>query len=451
MADDYDVIVVGAGFAGATVARECATRGLRTLVLEARDRVGGRTWTSALSDGELVELGGTYVHWSQPHTWSEISRYGLQGDVVPADEASDWILVPKCPGLEWCAAEEYGAREKLLFERVFEQSATVFPRPDDPLHAADAVAELDQLSIRARLDQLDLSPDDDALLSLLFGMDANDSVSEASFLSLMRWWAAAGHSYDAMGVALFGYQLAGGTGALIGAMLADGGAELHLYAPVSRIASDAAGVEVTCDGGRSFSAPVAVVATPSGVWPHLEFSPALSADRLEATGQGMQVARGSKAFAVIKGETRRFAALPHAGHPIAAMRTSSIRSDDEQLVVMSPGRAMRDAGDANEVRAAIEDLLPHVSVLEVLSTTYYEEDPFARGGWTMLKRGQLTRYAPHERFAQPEGRVVFATSDIARLWCGFIDGAIESGLRASRDVREILARDMPVPDAPGAT
>jgi phytoene dehydrogenase-like protein len=50
--------------------------GYKVIVLEARDRIGGRTWTSKI-DGYPYEMGGTWVHWGQPHVWTELSRYGL--------------------------------------------------------------------------------------------------------------------------------------------------------------------------------------------------------------------------------------------------------------------------------------------------------------------------------------------------------------------------------------
>jgi monoamine oxidase len=439
MGSDYDVIVIGAGFAGATAARECATRGLRTLVLEGRDRIGGRTWTSELSNGDLVEIGGTYVHWLQPHTWSEITRYGLDSDVVDAGEEIEWVLSPKGDGLAWSSIEEHLEREKALLERVFEQSATALPRPYDPLYTAQA-RELDQLSIRDRLDQLDLAPDDDAFLASLFSTEANADPSEASFLGLMRWWAPAGHNYEAMETAVFGYKLEHGVAGLLRAILADGGAELRLGAPVAKVVADESGVEVTCAGGESYAAAAVVVATPTGVWPHLDFSPPLSPDRLEAASGGMQVRRGSKVNVVLRGESRRFYIQPPVGHKIGLMWTSHTRGEDEQVAVLFGGTAMDDANDAAEVEAAIRDLLPHVEVLEVLSGTYYDDDEFARGGWPLLGRGNLTRFVPHERFAEPEGRVVFATADIAKLWSSFIDGAIESGLRAGRTVQKLLAR-----------
>src|SRR5580700_6209968 len=78
-----DVVVIGAGFAGLVAARELGRAGLGVLVLEARGRVGGRTWTDRRL-GHDLELGGTWVHWVQPHTWAEMTRYGRQVTRSPA-------------------------------------------------------------------------------------------------------------------------------------------------------------------------------------------------------------------------------------------------------------------------------------------------------------------------------------------------------------------------------
>ncbi|MDX6523888.1 MAG: hypothetical protein QOI17_1401, partial [Gaiellales bacterium] len=63
-----DVVVVGGGFAGVTAAREAALAGRSVLLLEARDRLGGRTWTAPWR-GHQIEYGGGWVHWHQPHTF----------------------------------------------------------------------------------------------------------------------------------------------------------------------------------------------------------------------------------------------------------------------------------------------------------------------------------------------------------------------------------------------
>ena len=54
--------------------------GLRVLLIEARDRIGGRSWSSNIGDYPF-EMGGTWVHWSQPHVWREISRYNMRTEL----------------------------------------------------------------------------------------------------------------------------------------------------------------------------------------------------------------------------------------------------------------------------------------------------------------------------------------------------------------------------------
>ena len=76
MSTQWDVVVVGGGLAGITAARDLKQRGFSTIVLEASDRLGGRTYTIE-DEGCTVELGGTWIYWNQPFIWAEKERYGL--------------------------------------------------------------------------------------------------------------------------------------------------------------------------------------------------------------------------------------------------------------------------------------------------------------------------------------------------------------------------------------
>ncbi len=76
--EDVDVLVIGAGIAGLAAARALAERGVRVLVLEARDRVGGRIYTQQTPEGVLVEHGAEFVHGRAPELWQLIEEAGLQ-------------------------------------------------------------------------------------------------------------------------------------------------------------------------------------------------------------------------------------------------------------------------------------------------------------------------------------------------------------------------------------
>ena len=89
---DADVIVIGGGLAGLTAARDLADAGRRVIVLEARDRLGGRTWTGTLPGTDVaVEWGGTWVHpHTQPGVERAIERYGLRMDPPMAPTTFVW-------------------------------------------------------------------------------------------------------------------------------------------------------------------------------------------------------------------------------------------------------------------------------------------------------------------------------------------------------------------------
>lgn len=97
----YDVIVIGAGFAGLTAARDLGFKGKKVLLMEARDRIGGRCWTADTGETAKLEMGGTWVHWIQPHVFSELQRYAL-------DEFVETVAFP-----ENCESVEKASRQGL--------------------------------------------------------------------------------------------------------------------------------------------------------------------------------------------------------------------------------------------------------------------------------------------------------------------------------------------------
>ncbi len=70
-------------------ARELSHRGHSVLVVEARDRIGGRTWLDERL-GRQLEIGGTWVHWIQPHVWAEMARYSVGVVPGPTPTQAHW-------------------------------------------------------------------------------------------------------------------------------------------------------------------------------------------------------------------------------------------------------------------------------------------------------------------------------------------------------------------------
>lgn len=149
--------------------------------------------------------------------------------------------------------------------------------------AADRIREIDKLSLRDRIDQLGLSPDDEALIAGLVGAEAGGSTSRGALTMMGHWWALAG--LNDVGFAELGtYRLAGGTRRLLEAMLADANVEPRLGSPVAALSDDGELVEVTTRDGERITTRGAIVTVPVNVWRTIRFSPDLpEAHSLAAT------------------------------------------------------------------------------------------------------------------------------------------------------------------------
>ena len=91
MTGEADVLVAGAGLAGLRAARDLAEAGRSVLLLEARDRPGGRTWTRPFAgSGPMVEMGGSWFAPGHAEARAELARYGLATRTYDAPSAVRW-------------------------------------------------------------------------------------------------------------------------------------------------------------------------------------------------------------------------------------------------------------------------------------------------------------------------------------------------------------------------
>lgn len=237
MGADYDVIIIGGGFAGVTAAREAHRAGLGCVILDARDRLGGRTWYADVA-GHKMELGGTWIHWIQPHVWAETTRYGL------AVTESTGLADPKHCVWFTGGQRKTGPTEELMgllvdgAARFCHDAQQVLPRPYDPLFA-EGITDLDRLSVQDRLDALGLSAEQRDVLSGFWASACHAPCAEAGLMTMLRWWALGQRDFDLMLDAMAHYKLRDGTRGLLEAMLGDAGAEVRLSTPVGRVEQEA--------------------------------------------------------------------------------------------------------------------------------------------------------------------------------------------------------------------
>lgn len=420
----FDVAVVGAGFAGLAAARELSWLGLSACVLEARDRLGGRTWSEPRLGREL-ELGGGWVHWMQQCTWAELQRYGLGIEPTPVPEEICWITSEQ---RRIGAPAEFDAWLGDAALQVAADACQLFPRPyDDPL-ANDAVLVADRASIADRLEELKLDPERRELAGSLWAGHLNAPCERGALTEAQRLLARSRGEPALLDEVGGGFRIAGGTRRLCAAIAADANAELRLETRVEHIEQADGRVRLATDTGDPVVARAAIVTAPRNALGAIEFAPELSDAKQQAIGSN--ASQGLKIWAKVAGAHQPFLGLAPAAWPLNNV-ASEFHSLDHTIVVGFGVDSRRlDGNDPAAVQREIRRWFPDLTVLE--STGHdWVADPLCGETWPALSPGQLSRLPEVER---PDGLVWLAGSDYARGWAGYIDGAIESGIRAARDL-----------------
>jgi len=418
----YDVIVIGGGFAGVTAAREAAIAGCSVLLLEARDRLGGRTWTSPWN-GWSIEYGGGWVHWHQPHTWSEITRAGLRVAISGEAQLAGWFVGDQRRS---ATIEQRDAIVQRGWDLFVDGVQSALPNPHDPLYAIDRLSRFDRLTIAERLDQLTLADEERDVLAAELEALAHAPLDDAGAVSVLRWHALSGYNLWLTQFTGGRVTLVNGTGALLDAIAGAAPVERRLSTPVAAVAQRGGRVEVQTRDGSVFGARAAVVTVPVNALGAIAFTPELSERKREAIALG-QASRGIKLFIHARGEPLLQNAI-RAGHPFGYLDTEELFADGTQMMIGFGYDAERcDAGDLPGVQRGLDTIIPGY---EVLAATAHDwlDDEFSRGTWAIHRPGWYEHY--HAAMQEPEGHIVLAGSDLANGWAGFIDGAIESGLRA---------------------
>lgn len=466
--EPYDVIVIGAGFAGLTTARELSTAGHQVLVLEARDRIGGRTWTDNRFGHEL-EIGANWVHWCQPHVWAELSRYGFT--VESSDRAVEawWHDADGTP--------KQGTLQQFMDlitpgqAAIVADVARVMPRGFNPLYtrgasdSGDAIAdilEIDQLSLQQRIDSLDLEPEAKRANEAVWVGHANAPLDRVALSSALRWVAACGGHWELMHEASATYRIKGGTRALASAISADIRGEIRLGVRAERIiqpslarvsnasASDRpAGsvadscadpqlVTVECSDGAVVEGRYVVSTLPVNAIREISFDPPLPAAWVRQN-QERVASQGVKVWIKAAGHLPRFFAYAHQYHPISVLKAEFYGKDEtgdySLLVGFGPDHGAIAGIDFMQLQEIVDQLRPGIKVLDYTLHDWMG-DELSQSTWLINKPGQLSRDL--EELQQSFGLVRFATTDNANLWGGFIDGAIESGLREAARLRKML-------------
>ena len=423
------VIVIGGGFCGVTAARELRGRGHKVVLLEARNRLGGRTFTADFA-GEPADLGGTWVHWLQPHVWSEIQRYGMKLKETPGAVAEDIVYLDYQGGRHQAKASQIWKGFEESVARFLGSAYEIMPRPAEPF-ADDKWVKADIYSIQQKLDSTELAPDMKILVDTWCTVFASAPAKEAAWIDIVRFYALSGYSATLLNDTTTRYKIDGGTRMLLDAIAAEAAADVKLATPVRSVRQLDDKIEVIAEDGSRFTADAAVVAVPMNVLKDIAFSPALSAPKLEVSKQ-THAGNGTKVHILLDKAYPIFSGWAPSGNtPINFLLWDGIKDGKTHLIAFGPSRNTLDVNDTAAVEVAVRQFLPDARVVEAYG---YEwgADPYSQGVWGISRPGQMSKFIG--ALQQAQGRIQFANADWANGWRGSIDGAIEQGLVAAREV-----------------
>ena len=444
--EQVDVLVVGAGLAGLLAARELLAANVSVLVLEARDRVGGRLLNHTLANGTVVEVGGQWVGPTQDRVLALAEELGV-GLFPTYLEGEHFLAIDgavKCYGEEAFALPgDASADVEETWAHLSEMAAEI--PLDGPWQAENAdtwdAQTLDSWLLANAKTEVGLGYWR-TMVPALFSAEA----AEMSLLHFL-FYCRSGGTLDRLVAIHDGAQesrLEGGSQRLA-SLLADRlGDAVRLGAPVTTIRQDDEGVEVTYDGGGVVKAARAIVALPPTLAGRIRYSPALPPLRDQLT---QQVPMGY----VIKVQI----AYPEPFWRADGLSGSVFSLDDVVSVVFdnSPqdlscgvllgfleGRHGRRAGKLAPERRKelILSVFARFFGSRAADPQEYVERDWAAEEWSRgcygrrFGTGVWTGYG--EALREPVGRIHWAGTETAEVWNGYMDGAIRSGERAAREV-----------------
>ena len=444
------VLVVGAGLSGLAAARHLAAQGREVVVLEARDRVGGRTEGHVLDDGTPLELGGQWIGPTQNRMYSLVEELGLEHFRTHNDEG-DLLL------------ELGGRRSRLKPHR----GATPRLGPFALADLAQGLARFTRLANRVSLAAPWESPDAERLDGQTFETWIRRNLrtptgrayfrvaceavfsAESTDLSLLHalFYAHSGTDFETLISVDRGAQqdrIVGGSVRIAQSMADRLGDRVHLGAPVRNLTQADDGVRVTTRHGETYEGSHVIVTLPPTLAGRLEYDPPLPSWRDQLT-QRLPAGSVMKVYAIYDEPFWRADGL----NGQAASDTGPVKvTFDNSPPSGTPGVLMGfvEAGDGRrlarrtpeERRAAVLSCFvryfgPRAGhPREFLERDWMAEE-FSRGCYgAHFTPGVWTHYGPALR--EPVGRIHWAGAECSPVWNGYMEGAVRSGEDAAAAV-----------------
>ncbi|WP_327355385.1 flavin monoamine oxidase family protein [Streptomyces sp. NBC_01304] len=458
---EVDVAIIGAGLAGLTTARDLAKAGKSVLVLEARDRVGGRVLNLKLPNGDATEGGGEFIGPTQDRIKALADEVGvatfatynagknlLYKDGKRTPYATDGLLgaVPPIDAAGLANAAVVQALLNDLAKKV----------PVNAPWTAEKAQEWDQQTFETWLKHNAVIPSAKFLFDVACTSVFSAEPRELSLLFVLFYIAAAGNestpgTFERLTETANGAQatrFVGGSQQVPIKLAATLGDKVLLDAPVRTITKSGDRLTVAADGGVSVSARRVVVAIPPSLAARIEYDPLLPAAR-DQLSQRLPMGSVGKAVAVYDKPFWREQGLNgQALSDTGAIRSTFDNSPQDgsygALMGFIESDEMRRLNGASEAEVKAVVLANYAAFFGDKAKTptafllqRWDNEGYTRGGpVAYAPPGVLTQYGPELR--RPVGGIHWAGTETSTYWNGYMDGAVRSGERVAKEVLAVL-------------
>jgi monoamine oxidase len=444
---NVDVAIVGAGLAGLSAARVLAAAGRSVAVLEAQDRVGGRTLNHRFADGTIVEIGGQWVGPTQDRLYALAAELGVEH--YPTWDEGDNLL-QRDGELVRYRGERFGLPAHVVAELGLAQWRIDRLAGSIPLEApwsarraerldSETVASWLRRNVRTALGRAFMR----VVVEAVFSAEPED-ISMLHFLFYLR----SGGSLDLLTRTAGGAQesrFVGGSQEISIRLAERLGDVVRLGSPVRSIAQGDEGVTLAGEWG-AISAGRAVVAIAPAVIGRISFDPPLSGRRAHLYAKmppGYVIKCSARYERPFWRDSGLSGQAGSATHPLAVTFDNS-PPDASSGVLMgflegAHGRraAALDAGAREAL--VLDGFAGYFGPAAREPLDYVEQDwaeeEWIRGGYgAHLGPGAWTHYGSLVR--RPEGRVHWAGAETSPVWNGYMDGAVRSGERVAAEIAQ---------------